>query len=302
MKIFTIVTQPEGCFNLLQQTSQQWGYELQVLGWNQPWKGLAWKLELYVEALRQEPPDQPVVCVDGYDVVVVGPATELLQQFNELGHPVVFSGQRYFPKQKFMRILADQLMSNSFNKVIGRETGHADDYSRPCMGLLIGYAGALADIFEKLVFIERMQSVGNDQILLNLFHLNYPGSIALDFECRLFQNLWRTRGGRYGKTALEDPSCEVEIHQAAHSPVKRIRNKQFGTFPFFLHAPFNLDMGLILHALDLDAPPVDAKKSRHYWQYTMLFFIRRGMRFYAWWIIGVVMGLGLVTYGLCKLI
>lgn len=279
MKILTIATSAEGYFPLLALTAKSHGYDLKVLGWQKPWKGLAWKLNLYQAELERMDPQEPVVCVDGYDVVVVGTAEELHSKFLAMNSPLVFSGQRYFPRQKFMRSLADKLMSNDSKATIG-QNGKDGDYSRPCTGLLMGYAGHLQRLFQDLLEIERKENIGNDQILLNIYHLRHPGSIQLDDRCELFQNLWRTEGGLlYGRILLEGRHCEIELLE--ESGEHRIRNKQFKTTPCFLHAPFNLDMGPVLTKLHLNPPTLSFEKNWHYGRYSLAYYLGRGLRFFA---------------------
>ena len=221
MKIFTVATQEEGYYSTLKQTALKNGFTLKPLGWNKPWKGLAWKIDLYLEELKKCKKREPIICVDGYDVVVIGDSKEVYSKFLETGCPVLFSGQRYFPNQKWIQRISDQLMSNNKTYNIGDINEHLD-YSRPCMGLLIGYAENLTTLFERLQEIEREEKIGNDQILLNIFYLNHPDQIKVDTECQIFQNLWRTRGGVYGKITTKDKKCEVEVYGGVNKSSKRV--------------------------------------------------------------------------------
>jgi len=280
MKIFTIATKAEGYFDLLRQTASRWGYDLQILGWQQTWKGFAWKLELYIVALMKLPADEPVICVDGYDVVVIGPADEMHKQFKDRNHRIVFSGQRYFPNQRWMQKLADQVMSNSLSKIINKEVDNSKDYSRPCMGLLIAYAGDLLLLFQKLMEIERRKSINDDQTLLNIYYINHPDSIHLDDKCIMFQNLWRTRRGVYGKISSNDEHSEVEVIYDKVIESKRVRNKQYHTTACFLHAPYKLDMGLLLNELNLTPPKMKFKNRWNYWRYSIFHHIKRALRLF----------------------
>ena len=60
---------------------------------------------------------------------------------------VILSGHRYFPRQKFIRSLADRLTSNNRKTMFGK-TENQFEYSRPCTGLLTGYAGNLLYIIQ----------------------------------------------------------------------------------------------------------------------------------------------------------
>jgi hypothetical protein len=279
MKILTVATHEEGYYNVLKQTAKEKGFDLKTLGWNMPWKGLAWKIDLYLDELKKCSKDEPVICVDGYDVVVIGEPEEVYSKFKQIGQPILFSGQRYFPNQRWIQRISDQLMSNSKSNSISKVSDPLD-YSRPCMGLLIAYAGALIDLFERLQAIEKQENIGNDQILLNVFYLNNPDKIYLDRECQIFQNLWRTRNGIYGSVSSKDKTCEVEIVAPMDASSKRVRNKRYKSLPCFLHGPLNLDMSLLLGEIDISVPKMSFKKGLHYWNYSIMYYVKRAITFF----------------------
>ena len=71
--------------------------------------------------------------------------------------------------------MADKLMSDSHHHFIKNQVDDGIyDYSRPCMGLLIGYAGKLLGLFNAMLEIENEENIGNDQILLNKYYLKNP--------------------------------------------------------------------------------------------------------------------------------
>jgi hypothetical protein len=280
MKLLTIATEAEGYFDLLKQSSKKWGYDLKVLGWQQKWQGFAWKLELYIAALLKLPPDEPVVCVDGYDVVVIAPPEELLMKFTSLDYPVIFSGQRYFPNHKRIQKIADQVMSNGATKAINWNNPNTKDYTRPCMGLVIGYAGKLLALFKALINIESRKSINDDQTLLNIYYLDNPNSIYLDYTCTLFQNLWRTKGVVYGKFSARHESAEIETYFDEIIGSMRVRNKTYLTSPCFLHAPFNLDIGMLLKEINLQAPKTSLSKDWHYLQYSIAHHTHRAFKLF----------------------
>ncbi len=277
MKILTIATKNEGYLDLLIQTAEKSGYELKLLGWEMPWKGLAWKLELYISELEQLDGDEPVICADGYDVIVCGSSEEMRTKFLSMDSPVILSGQRYFPRQKFIRSLADRLMSNNRKTMFGK-TENQFEYSRPCTGLLTGYAGNLLILFRELIRIEEKEKIGNDQILLNIYYLQNPASIEIDYQCDLFQNLWRTESGLFGKFHIENKMSDIEVIKKGNE--YRIRNKYFNTEPCFLHAPFNLDISSVLAQLNLNPKKLSFGKGWHYSKYSLFYYAKRGIKFF----------------------
>lgn len=280
MKILTIATTSEGYFDLLTLTARRWGFDLYVLGWQEEWKGFAWKIELYIDILSRLEKDEPVVCVDGYDVVVVGPVDDMREAFRESGQRIVFSGQRYFPNHRWIQKLADQVMSNHVSEFVSKGATQSQDYRRPCMGLVVACAGDLLRLFQQLIEMEKKKKVQDDQTLLNMFYIRHPLAIHLDMQCKMFQNLWRTRPGLYGQISAEDPTSEVEVFFDQKNAAKRIRNKRFNTTACFLHGPFNLDMGPLLRELGLDVPPGRGIKNWHYWRYSIVHHIKRALKLY----------------------
>jgi hypothetical protein len=292
MKILTIATENEGYLDLLVQTAEKFDYELKVMGWGMEWKGLAWKLELYISELEKIEGSEQVVCVEGYDTVVVGSSTEMRTKFLMMKSPVIFSGQRYFPRQKIIRSLADKLMSNNKKGEILKTEG-LSDYNRPCTGLFTGYAGNLLLLFRELIKIEQVQKIGNDQILLNIYYLQNPDSIKIDDRCELFQNLWRTGSGLFGKFLLDDKNSDINvIFKGAQF---RIENKYFRTEPCFLHAPFNLDISSVLEQLKLQPKKLSLRKGWNYSKYSLFYYAKRGMKFFWKEIVLAVLIIGFIV-------
>ena len=278
MKLLTIATQAEGYFDLLKQSAEQWGYDLEVLGWQQKWQGFAWKLALYKEALNNLPPNEPVVCVDGYDVVIIGPAEEMAKKFASQHHNIIFSDQLYFPNNRRIQRMADQVMSNNLVKSINSSSNH--EYTRPCMGLFIGYAGDLLALFTKLIALEQSITVKDDQTLLNIYFLENRDSLHLETNCSMFQNLWRTKGIIYGKISSLDKASHIETYYDDEIGSIRVRNKVYNTSPCFIHAPFNLNMNMLLKEIKLTPPPITIAKDWHYFQYSISHHISRALKLY----------------------
>jgi hypothetical protein len=280
MRVLTVATSVKGYFHLLRETTDRWGYDLHVLGWKQDWKGFAWKLVLYKEALQKVASNEPVICVDGYDVVAIAPSQEIERKFRASESPLVFSGQRYFPNQRWVQRFVDQVMSDDIQETITEKTSHARDYSRPCMGLLIGYSADLLRLFKKLIEIEKRRGTNDDQTLLNLHYLRHPDAIQVDTACTMFQNLWRTRGRLYGKIVPTDKHSEIEVYFDDAVDAFRVRNKAHQTSPCFLHAPFNLDINPVLKALKLDPPVLNYSKGWEYLRYSVLHHAKRAIGLY----------------------
>jgi len=273
VKILTIATKPEGYYPVLKRTALQWGYDLDTLGWQQPWQGFAWKLQLYIDALAALPPNEIVIGVDGYDVVVIGAAEETLATFKQANTEILFSGQRYFPNQKRIKKLADKVMRFE-------SATHGDQaYNRPCMGLFIGYANQLHKLFTALMDIEKEHQLNDDQTLLNHYYAKNPTAFTLDTTCSIFQNLWRTSGGLYGTVTSKKSKSDVITNGDKEQGLLRLQNRTYHTLPTFIHGPFNLNMGPLLNELQIDHQPITFKKGWNYWRYSLVHHIKRGLKY-----------------------
>ena len=73
MHIVTVANKNDGYLNYLIESCKRNGGELEVLGWNQEWKGFMWKISLMIEYLNGLDDDDIVCFVDGYDVIILQP-------------------------------------------------------------------------------------------------------------------------------------------------------------------------------------------------------------------------------------
>ena len=60
MKLFTVATKEEGYYSILKQTALENGFLLKTLGWNDTWKGFAWKIDLYLQELKTAKLESPL--------------------------------------------------------------------------------------------------------------------------------------------------------------------------------------------------------------------------------------------------
>ena len=272
MRVLTVATHQEGYLGLLKDSSRRWDYQLEVLGWGQEWQGLDWKLDLYCEALHGVDPEEVLMCVDAFDVVLVGPAEEARRKFCALGVPFLCSGQRRFAEWAWMERLADKVMTDDPDFDPDQYPSIESPYKRPCTGMMMGRGGHLLQLFQRLRSRESRR-VHNDQILMTRFYLDHPEAVALDGRCAVFQNLWKSRGMLWGSASAKDEKSEVRLGQVDGQ--SRLRNVWSGETPCVLHGPRNLDLKPILTELGYEAPGVAPKHRLHYLRYSVLHYVTR---------------------------
>jgi len=91
MHIVTVANKNDGYLNYLIESCKRNGGELEVLGWNQEWKGFMWKISLMIEYLNSLENDDIVCYVDGYDVIILQPVKKIETLFKKSGARILFS-------------------------------------------------------------------------------------------------------------------------------------------------------------------------------------------------------------------
>ena len=263
MRSLAFATHSNGYLSLLRSSAERFGFELTIVGWGEPWRGMTTKMVRYRDELSRGRSDEVVMLVDAYDVFFAAPAAETAANFKEVGLPYLFSSQRYFPSSRFMRQLSDRVMGLDGDGRFGSRVD-AEPYGRPCMGALMGQAGALVDLFSELIAIEQRRHAGDDQALLNLYLEEHPEQAHVDRECRIFQSLWRTRGSFPFPVTFDpgDDDAEVRINSSG-----RLENRFTQTHPQVIHGPMALNMNPLLEALGYDLDGLQRVSNGAYLRY-----------------------------------
>lgn len=109
MKLVTVATHSERYFPYLLESCKRVGAKLDILGWQQPWRGFMMKYDLLKEYLSNITDDEIVCVIDAYDVILLEPLNKLEAVFRETGtriavaldcNPNVFYAQYIFGKCK----------------------------------------------------------------------------------------------------------------------------------------------------------------------------------------------------------
>jgi hypothetical protein len=71
MKLVTVATHSERFMPWLLQSCQRFNVDLHILGWDQPWQGFGWKLQLMQNFLQTQHPEEVICFADAYNVVLL---------------------------------------------------------------------------------------------------------------------------------------------------------------------------------------------------------------------------------------
>lgn len=165
MHTLTVATHDEGYLVALKESCERFGYSLQVLGWQEPWQGFRWRMQLVVDALKKLPRDEIVMFVDAFDVVMTGPAEEAREVFLRSKAPMVVSAQR---EHVGVMGWAQKRSFETSSHLVGGH-GCQKDCNSPftliCAGTFIAYAGYAADLLHRC--LADQSDCKDDQVLMN---------------------------------------------------------------------------------------------------------------------------------------
>eukprot|EP00937_MAST-01D_sp_MAST-1D-sp2_P007512 g7512.t1 len=93
LRVVTVATDPRPMLTALQQSVENAGLELEVLGLGTTYPGLGLKIDIMAQWLPSVPDEDYVLLVDAYDVLFTQSAGELLERFRRFCAPVVFGAE-----------------------------------------------------------------------------------------------------------------------------------------------------------------------------------------------------------------
>lgn len=106
LKVVTMVDQVTDRMSVLQESCERYDLDLVVLQRN-PWINNAFKLRLLVDYLNNPSldPEDLILVVDAYDVVITRSPDQLISRFKELGSDIVFSAEaNYYFREKDLEL------------------------------------------------------------------------------------------------------------------------------------------------------------------------------------------------------
>ncbi len=165
LHIITVATHDDGYFPVLVKQMKDAHIHYHILGYGQKWKGWTWRTQLILNYLKNHNPDDIVMVIDGYDVLVVGNEKDIIRKYNEFNTDIVFGihlslSQDFsiFVKYITHPIIRSYFKTNNEHMMNG--------------GSFMGKAKTLIIIYEKMIKYCMETGTTDDQIALNNISLN----------------------------------------------------------------------------------------------------------------------------------
>lgn len=231
MKFVTVATQVKGYMPVLLQSFRRHGIQLDVIGMGETWGGFGWKILKLLEYLNRQDPQELVVCMDAYDVILLNPDT-IQSRFESHGKKILLSNEapintlwhRYLYGRVFPSF---EVEGKKFNVNAGLYMGHASYLKQ-----LIGFLSKLDNLNDKRC---------DDQVILNRFCKEnksfFDKFVSIDTDRVVFHNVF--------------PDNLLSRRTSTRPDRGRLRNHQKREVNI-VHGPGNTDMDFIIRSYQLD--------------------------------------------------
>lgn len=193
-------------------------YDLVILGWKVPWKGLSQKLEAAHQYASSIPPDDLLLFTDAFDVLYTAEAPSVMDVFYRRNYSLLFAGEcGCWP----------HVMDNPQACVTGYPKAPTP-YRYLNSGTWIGYAKNAAAMLEEVIKEAGSDfKNANDQKLVADMFISGKHNIALDYWAEIFQSMHRTDPPPLPSC---NPFSDMEL-----TTQRRWRNKRTNTLPAVFH-------------------------------------------------------------------
>jgi len=235
--IVTVANKSDGYYEILKQSCIRNGCELTTLGFEEEWGGFVWKYKKLQEFLKTINPNDIVVFVDGFDVIMVNHIDKFITQYKKFNKGIVLS------------IVNDLNIIKYFQKKMFNTIKYKGSKYWLCSGLYVGKTDDLIQMFDMMNI--DLDTLNDDQLLLTQFLIDNPKfaneKIALDTQMELFTNISR-------------PRIQDWIIQNNNIPIKLSYKdgqliNEFNKPTIFIHGPGNIDLKQYIEQLGYNDVP-----------------------------------------------
>lgn len=161
-----------------------------LLGWGQTWKNWMWRVDHYVNFLKNQKSNQIVILLDAFDTIVTRDKKDFVKNFLAFSKPAVI-GSEWFCQSKHNCGYIKEWWKKNGRKPAFRSTVNA--------GCVIGYANILLEIYSWI----QTQNFDDDQKAISVWIDNFGSeSVAIDSGSTLIYNVHALDGFQSNNSAF----------------------------------------------------------------------------------------------------
>jgi len=216
VKLITVATHTEGYLPWLEKSCKRFNIELIKLGFGQKWLGFSWRIKLIIDYLKDINPNELIIFIDAYDVIMLRPLDDIEEYFNDI---VKMTNKKI--------IMSEDKNINKFSDLLAKSYFGTCKDLRICAGSYLGKASDILKILNRLEFNDN----DDDQILFTTYFNKYPEEIYIDTDNIFFL----TRSNKLDDL-LKDKNIKIKNNKLTY----------MGSKPFFIHGNDNSYMHNII--------------------------------------------------------
>lgn len=209
VKLITVATHSDGYLPWLEKSCKRFNIELIKLGYGQKWLGFSWRFKLINEYLKLINPDELIIFIDAYDVIMLRPLDHIEEYYNNI---VKMTNKKI--------IMSEDKSINRFVDTIAKVYFGTCKDTRICAGSYLGRASHILELISRLTF----NDVDDDQVLFTSYFNKYPEDIYIDTD----NNFFLTRAELLDDV-LKDKNIKINNNKLTYMNSK----------PFFIHGSSN---------------------------------------------------------------
>ena len=227
MKIVIYATHADGMYNTLLSLLKKFGYSVQILGWGDKWHGFHQRTLALYNYISKLPPDEIVVCLDGFDTLAIDTPQNLYSKFKTMGVNCLWSCE--YDNFGYKKCIFGGLLNG---------------------GMYMGYAGSLTFIYKTIIdeYGSNTLNLDDQKIINDLYNRNvnnFQQLITLDTNNVIFANISYENPINY---LTNTGDCRINYICCC----SKIVNRQTGIQPVFISGPGNINMKQFLNVLGYD--------------------------------------------------
>lgn len=236
MKILSLATKSDGYLPVLKILCEKHGHDLIILEYGNKWKGFSWRTRKYIEKLKELElcnPNEIVMIIDAYDVLVLADHNEIIEKYNEYKCDVLFSasckktGQ---PNYSYVYDIGFKSLRMYFKS--------KNDYVLNA-GSLMGNVKSLKIVYQRIYDRYRKTLITDDQINLNnidISDINYK----IDTQSHIFWIWERNSLSEHLSIIINDTTYEATDN--IKYTKGRIQFNSYNITPCVVHGIANRNM------------------------------------------------------------
>ncbi|VBB17562.1 hypothetical protein YASMINEVIRUS_24 [Yasminevirus sp. GU-2018] len=182
LSVITIATHYDAYLAPLEEIAKKKGIVIEIIGLGQKWQGFTWITELAMNHIKEHhnDPDDIVMIIDGFDVLLLGSPDEILEKYKSFNKDIVFSTE--IPQsQPNPNYIVNIVYPFTKYFVFGMRTNNPMINA----GCTIGRGPQMARLLGDILKMSKRINSTDNQVCLNQVDLS-SYSHAYDFDSKIF--------------------------------------------------------------------------------------------------------------------